>query len=170
MQKGVGRGPCSQRSRQVYELARTTLMRGKAPYIGAGKSYGCHVHIHDLSDLFLQFFQAAMDKAEGMWGADAYFLAESGEHCWGDLARSLANIGVTEGYLPRFEMEQLKFEEAKDIAGFESTSWGLNVRCRAMRARKLLAWKPLSPTLDDELPRILKAEWETLQKVKSKTN
>ncbi|KAJ5700886.1 NAD(P)-binding protein [Penicillium malachiteum] len=71
LQKAVGRGLCSQRSIQVYELARTTLMRGKAPYIGAEKAYGCHVHIQDLTDLFLRFFQAALTKEEGIWGRDA---------------------------------------------------------------------------------------------------
>lgn len=86
--KGVGRGPCSQRSRQVYELSRTILERGKAPYIGAGKSRGCNVHIHDLADMHLRFFQAAIDKADGMWGPDAYFLAENREHCWADVARA----------------------------------------------------------------------------------
>lgn len=67
------------------------------------------------------------------------------------------------GDLPRVDMEQLSFESAKDMAGFEAASWGLDVRCRAVRARKVLAWEPASPSLDDELPRIVKAEWESLQ-------
>lgn len=144
-------------------MARTTLMNGKAPYIGLGQSRGCNVHIHDLTDLFLRFFQAALNKTEGIWGSNAYFLAENGEHCWGDLADSIANIAVKNGYLPRFETERLSFEDAKAMAAFETASWGLNVRCRAIRARKMLSWEPSSPSLDDELPLIVKAEWESLQ-------
>ncbi|PYI03977.1 NAD(P)-binding protein [Aspergillus sclerotiicarbonarius CBS 121057] len=163
---GIGRGPCSQRSRQVYELARTTLVRGKAPYISPGQSYGCNVHIRDLTDLFLRVFQAAVKGEKRMWGPDAYFVVENGEHRWSDVARSIARVAVAEGYLSRVEMVPLGFEDAKALAGFEAASWGLNVRCRAIRARKLLTWEPSSPSLEDELPRIVRDEWELLQREK----
>ncbi|PWY81555.1 NAD(P)-binding protein [Aspergillus sclerotioniger CBS 115572] len=164
---GIGRGPCSQRSRQVYELARTALRRGKAPYISPGQSFGCNVHIHDLTDLYIRFFQAALDRTEGLWGSDAYFVAENGEHRWSDVARSIANVAVAEGYLSRVEMAPLSFEDAKALAGFEAASWGLNVRCCAIRARKLLGWQPSSLSLEDELPRIVRDEWELLQREKT---
>ncbi|KAJ5367780.1 hypothetical protein N7541_001721 [Penicillium brevicompactum] len=161
---GVGRGPCSKRSRQVYELARTTLSRKKAPYIGDGESRGCHVHVHDVTDLILRLFDAALAKEKNFWGPEAYYLAENGEHRWSDVARSIASIAVAEGFLTDIATEQLEFEEAKRQAGYEAASWGLNVRSRAIRARRLLNWTPAGPSLDDELPGIVRAEWESLQK------
>ena len=151
----------------MYELARNTLGCGKAPYISPGQSYGCNVHIHDLTNLFGRFFQAALDKVGGIWGPDAYFIAENGEHRWSDVARSIANVAVTGGYLSHAEMVPISFEDAKALAGFEAASWGLNIRCRAIRARKLLGWEPSSPSLENELPRIVKDEWETLQREKA---
>ncbi|KAJ6009198.1 hypothetical protein N7522_004214 [Penicillium canescens] len=160
---GVGRGPCSQRSRQVYELAWTTLKRGKAPIIGAGESMGTNVHIHDLTDLFLLFVKGALEGNELLWGPSSYVLAENGEHCWGDLARSVARIALEEGFISSAEEETLDIQQARDQAGYEAASWGLNVRCRAIRARKLLGWTPTRPSLEAELRDIVKGEWVLMQ-------
>ncbi|KAJ5766951.1 uncharacterized protein N7511_004567 [Penicillium nucicola] len=159
---GVGRGPCSQRSRQVYELARTTIKWGKAPIIGLGESMGTNVHIHDLTDLFVLFVQGALDGNELLWGPESYVLAENGEHCWGDLARSIARIAVEAGFISSAEEQTMDIQQARDQAGFEAASWGLNVRCRALRARKL-GWKPTRPSLEAELREIIQGEWDLLQ-------
>lgn len=160
---GVGRGPCSQRSRQVYELARTTLQSGKAPIIGAGESMATNVHIHDLTDLFLLFVKGALNGSERLWGASSYVIAENGEHCWGDLARSIARIAVEEGFISNAKEERMDIEQAREQAGFEAASWGLNVRCQAIRARELLGWTPTRPSLEAELRDIVKGEWDLLQ-------
>ncbi|RAL00007.1 uncharacterized protein BO80DRAFT_426070 [Aspergillus ibericus CBS 121593] len=60
-------------------------------------------------------------------------------------------------------MMQPSYEDAQALAGFEATSWGLNVRCRAVRARKVLGWEPSRPSLEEELPQIVKEEWALLQ-------
>ncbi|KAJ5118064.1 hypothetical protein N7526_011087 [Penicillium atrosanguineum] len=140
---GRGRGPCSQRGRQVYELANVTLRLQKGPIIGAGRSIWNNVHIHDLSDV-------------------PTISPKNGEHVWGELAKSTAEAATKLGYLPEAKAESIDLESAKKYAGFESLSWGMNSRGRAQRARKILGWKPHRPSLLEELPTVVRSESERM--------
>ncbi|RAK76355.1 NAD(P)-binding protein [Aspergillus fijiensis CBS 313.89] len=176
---GRGRGPSSRRGRQVYELARVTLELQKAPIIGAGKSIWNNVHVHDLSDLYVLLVEAAVAEREGRqrdgsnaddandrerWGARAYYLAENGEHVWGELSRAIAKYAAELGLIGQSRAEQISLEEGKKFAGFESLSWGLNSRGRARRAAKVLGWTPSRPSLEATLPEILEDEQRRLLK------
>ncbi|KAJ5660468.1 hypothetical protein N7507_006919 [Penicillium longicatenatum] len=162
---GRGRGPCSQRGRQVFELAKVTLQLQKGPIIGAGQSIWNNVHVHDLSDVYSLLVDAAIAGRtdEGLWGSDAYYLTENGEHVWGELAQQTADVAAKLGYLPEAKAEPIDLESAKKYAGFESLSWGMNSRGRARRARELLGWKPSRPSLVAQLPTIVQSEWQALQ-------
>ncbi|KAJ5520952.1 Semialdehyde dehydrogenase NAD-binding [Penicillium fimorum] len=162
---GKGRGPVSQRSRQVYVLANMTLRLQKGPIIGAGQSISNHVHIHDLSDVYALLIDAAIAGRtdNGLWGPRAYYLTENGEHCWGELAQATAEAAVKLGYLPKAKTEVLNPNSAKDYAGYESLSWGMNSRGRSQRAREILGWNPSRPSLLDELSEIVRGEWQQLQ-------
>lgn len=164
---GKGRGPVNQHSRQVYVLANMTLRRQKGPIIGAGQSISnhVHVHVHDLSDVYALLIDAAIAGRtdDGLWGPRAYYLTENGEHCWGELAQATAEAATRLGYLPEAKTEALDPESAKNHAGYESLSWGMNSRGRSQRAREILAWNPSQPCLVDELPDIVRVEWQRLQ-------
>jgi nucleoside-diphosphate-sugar epimerase len=123
------------------------------------------VHIHDLSDVYSLLVDAATAGRtdDGLWGAKAYYLTENGEHCWGELAQATAEAAMKLGYLPEAKAEPIDLESAKKYAGFESLSWGMNSRGRSQRAREILGWKPYRPSLVDELPEILRSEWQRLQ-------
>jgi nucleoside-diphosphate-sugar epimerase len=164
--QGTGRGPVHQRSRQVYELSKITLQLRKGPIIGYGKSVWNNVHVHDLSDMFVLLVEAALagKTDEGLWGGKAYYLAENGEHVWGDLSRLVVQTATKQGLLTAAKTEQMDFETGKKLAGFEAVSWGMNSRGKARRARKLLTWRPSRPSLEEEIPGIVKGEWERLQK------
>lgn len=88
---GRGQCPVSQRGPQVYELGNVTLRLKKGPIIGAGKSIWNNVLVHDLSDVYTLFMDAAIAgwTDSRLWGAKAYYLTENGEHGWGKLARLL---------------------------------------------------------------------------------
>ncbi|PYI29190.1 nucleoside-diphosphate-sugar epimerase [Aspergillus indologenus CBS 114.80] len=177
---GRGRGPSSRRGRQVYELARVTLELQKAPIIGAGQSIWNNVHVHDLSDLYVLLVEAAVAEREGRrrdddnnnnnnaenerWGARAYYLAENGEHVWGELSRAMAKYAAELGFIGQSRAEQISLEDGKKFAGFESLSWGLNSRGRARRAAKVLGWTPAQPSLEATLPEILEDEQRRLLK------
>lgn len=124
------------------------------------------MHVHDLSDVYALLVDAAIAGRtdDGLWGAKAYYLTENGEHCWGELAKSTAEAAAKLGYIPEAKAEPIDLESAKKYAGFESLSWGMNSRGRSLRARELLGWKPYRPSLLDELPEIVKNEYQRLQK------
>ncbi|KAI1085636.1 NAD(P)-binding protein [Whalleya microplaca] len=171
---GKGRGPVSTRSRQVYELARLILQRGgSAPIVGAGAARMNNVHVADLSAAFALLVEAAAARNADplLWGPRGYFFVEHGEHVWGDLARAIAakarELGFVDG-VGKGEGEgvrefRLDRDEAIEIAGFEALSWGLNSRGRAERLRRVLGWKPVGKTLEEEIPEILKGERERLR-------
>jgi hypothetical protein len=163
---GPGRGPGNQRSRQVYSLANATLRRGKAPRLGRGLTEWDNVHIHDLSNLFvLQVEAAIQNKAElahELWGAKGYFLAENGHHVWGEVSKWAAEAAYKAGYIASPEIETLTADQAKEIAGFEAVSWGLNSKGFAKRARKFLGWQPKGRSLKEEIPDIVEGEAKSL--------
>lgn len=53
-------------------------------------------------------------------------------------------------------------EEAKEVAGFEALSWGLNSKGFAKRARQYLGWRPKGRSLENEIPYIIDEEAEDL--------
>lgn len=124
------------------------------------------MHIHDLSDVYALLVDAAIAgrTEDGLWGAKAYYLTENGEHCWGELAKSTAEAAANLGYLSEAKAESIDLESAKEYAGFESLSWGMNSRGRSRRARVLLGWKPHRPGLVETLPEIVQSEYQRLQK------
>jgi nucleoside-diphosphate-sugar epimerase len=149
----------------VYELANVTLRIKKGPIIGAGQAIWNNVHVHDLSDVYSLLVDAAIAGRtdDGLWGAKAYYLTENGEHYWGELAQATAEAAAKLGYIAEPKAESIDLESAKRYAGFESLSWGMNSRGRSQRARKILGWKPYRPSLVDELPEIVRSEWQRLQ-------
>lgn len=161
---GQGRGPVSQRGRQAYEMANVTLRLKKGPIIGAGDSVWNHIHVYDLSDVYALLVKAALAKRndEGLWGPKAYYLTENGEHRWGDLAQVTAEAAAKAKYIPEGKAEEIDLESAKKYAGFESLSWGMNSRGRALRARNLLGWKPSRKSLFEEVPEIVRTEYRRL--------
>ncbi|KAJ5097382.1 nucleoside-diphosphate-sugar epimerase [Penicillium angulare] len=163
---GTGRGPCSRRSRQICEMAKFILKENKIPIVGRGQSIGSNVHVRSVTELNMHLFEAAIQQRDEnlLWGSNAYYLVEQGEHCWGDVANSIAQKATEEGLLSApHERIELDMESAYQLAGFEATSWGYNMRCRASRARSLLGWQPSGPSLDDELLQIIREEYNRLQ-------
>jgi hypothetical protein len=112
---------------------------------------------------------AAGNASPELWGARGYhFTVNEEEHVWGPLAHTMAakaqEMGLLKGKEPIKE-RKLGKEEALDIAGFDAISWGLNARCKALRLKKFLGWKPEHPSLEDEIPGILRSEVERLELV-----
>ncbi|KAL2802075.1 hypothetical protein BJX63DRAFT_415979 [Aspergillus granulosus] len=161
---GRGRGPVASRGRQVYELTSFILRERYTPLIGKGLARWNNVHVYDLTRLFGELVRVAVDPRKKddkeVWGGKGYFLAENGEHVWGDLARLIGEQAFKEGFLKQEpEVKTLSFEEAvKSPAGFEAGSWGLNSRGRALRGRKVLGWEPKEQPIEDEVPYIIKSE------------
>lgn len=135
------------------------------PIIGPGKARWNSIHVADLADVYVLLVEAAVSGSTDpeLWGAKGYILTESGEHIWGDLARKVGKKAVELGYLKDAEEKGLGKEKALDQAGFEAISWGLNSRGKAIRAGKILGWKPTRNSIEEEVPEILKAEKARLE-------
>lgn len=161
---GAGRGPGNQRSRQVYNLVKNTLEKGQAPVLGKGLTEWDHVHVHDLSALFVLLAEAAVsypnkdDLDSKLWGAEGYFLAENGHHVWGEISKEVGRVAFEKGYIKEKTTVPIGVEEAKEQFGFEALSWGLNSKGVAGRAGKYLGWKPKGKSLVEEIPDIVERE------------
>ncbi|KAI0399235.1 hypothetical protein F4802DRAFT_590504 [Xylaria palmicola] len=164
---GNGRGPVSGRSRQCYELAKYILTNKRVPIIGTGLATMANVHIRDLTEAYILLVEAALagDASPELWGPRGYHLTVTGEHVWGPLARRMAAsaramglLGSSSGSEGELEEYQMGREEALETAGFEALSWGLNARCEGLRLRKFLGWKAEHPSLEEEVPEIVRSE------------
>lgn len=163
---GTGRGPVSGRSRQVYELAKLILSAQYIPIVGEGKARWNNIHVADLSNVYLLLCEAAVSKRleADLWGGNVYYLVERDEHLWSDIAVQIGQEVEKKGYGKSLEKKTLSREAALEQAGFEAESWGMNSRGKALRARKVLGWKPSAPSLEESIPEIVQKEYERLQK------
>lgn len=137
------------------------------PIIGAGKARWDHIHVHDLSNVFLKLVEAAVAKNNDpeLWGSKGYYFTESGQHVWGELSEEIGRKAEEMKLVgKKLQKQALSKDKALEQAGFEAVSWGLNSRAEAVRARKVLGWKPEAASLSESIPEILKGENERLKK------
>ena len=160
---GRGRGPDNQRSIQLPELAKAVLKGKKGIQIGAGKNVWNNVHVVDLSKVYVKLVEAAAAKGGKVsWGADGYYFAENGEHVWGDIYKAVAVSSHKAGYIPSDEVVSISADEADQFSPYARYLWGTNSRCRAVRARKILGWKPVEGSVEDEIPVAIEIEAKSL--------
>lgn len=163
---GKGRGPVNTRSIQVPDLARGTLEKGFAPIVGAGKTEWDHVHIDDLADLFVKFVEATRDPSKRdnpeIFGTHGYFFAENGSHKWSDVATWIAEEASRQGYLPEALTKLVSQQEVDLMEGVSTTSWGLNSKGAAQRARKYLGWEAKGVPLKETISEVVAIEAKDL--------
>jgi len=169
---GRGRGPGNHRSRQVPKLTAATIKRGKAPILGRGLSEWDHVHVADVSDVFVRLVEKAVADPLGgeaeIWGPRGYFLVEAGSHVWGDVARGIGKAAREKGYISKEGevTETIEQVQAKDLFGSEELTWATNSKGVAKRARKYLGWQPKGKSLEEEIPNTVEDEAKELGLVK----
>ncbi|KAK4150313.1 hypothetical protein C8A00DRAFT_18128 [Chaetomidium leptoderma] len=162
---GLGRGILKYRPMAIHELVRCTLQRKRAIMVGGGKSAWRHVHVHDLSDLYLKLVEHAVAGGEAgsgpaVWGGSGgYYFAENGEHVWGELARSISAEAAAQG-LMTLEEDPVSIDpaEATKLTPMGQFFWGCNTRVEGRRARQVLNWQPHHAPLRKELKAIVATE------------
>jgi len=137
---GEGLGP-SKQSQQVPMLLRHAKKAHVSHHVGRGLNRWSHVHIADLTDLYLIAIQ------KGRPGS--FYYAENGEATLLEIARDIAR------HLQIAGPEGLSFEAAAEIWGRQSALYGLgsNSRVRSDRAREELGWAPRNSSIFHDLPR-----------------
>lgn len=156
---GRGRGPGNQRGHQIYELSRCILEKKTGIQVGAGKTYWPNIHVFDLSDCYVKLVEAAVDRGgSATWGKEGYYFTENGEHVWGEVSKAIASAAQKQGLIPSDDVITVSAEEADKLTPHGSVLWGANSRCKAIRARKVLAWSPEQQSLISEIPEAVKSE------------
>lgn len=122
------------------------------------------MHIHDLAEAYVLLAEAAAEGKtdDELWGDKGYHFTENGEHYWGLLSEWVAKTAADLGFIPEAATEEMDEDKSKEVAGFESLSWGWNSRGKAKRLRKFLGWEPKERSIGDEVPAIVRSEWEAL--------
>lgn len=162
---GPGRGPGNGRSIQVYDMVKYTLEKGYAPVVGTGKTEWHEVHVQDLTDLFVSLAEAAVDGEKGrdeeLFGKRAYFFAENGVLVWGEVAELIAKESAGQGFIKEPKVVKVGYEDVV-AEGPANSTWALNSKSEARRARKYLSWKPTRRSLKEEIHDLVAGEAKKL--------
>ncbi|PYH96505.1 hypothetical protein BO71DRAFT_481949 [Aspergillus ellipticus CBS 707.79] len=139
---GQGRGPCSQHSQ--------------------GLSKGTGIHVFDATKLVVLLVEAVLvEREDGLWGPEAYYLAGGQEFQWKFLAEYIRDLARSEGLAREVETEALGYDDAVRREEYSAT-WGLNVCIRGTGARQLLGWQPQEPWLMAALLEVVYEEYRQL--------
>ena len=166
---GQGSGPGNQRSIQIPELARIAIERKRAAQIGAGANIWSNVYISDLSSLLVSLVESAVSDSDDkrIWGASGLFFA--GVHrgiSFGSAIKQIATAAHQLRYLPDTKVDEISASEADKLSPHASAIVGTNARTLSERAQEVLEWKPLGPSLEDEIPPTVKVEIERLKGIR----
>ncbi|KAG5647412.1 hypothetical protein DXG03_000483 [Asterophora parasitica] len=145
---GLSSGPLvdlglqNPRSQQIPGLIDLGVRRGEVGYVGLGKNIWPHVHIKDVSDVFILIFDHILSpkEADPAHGRTGFYFAENGEYVLWDIAKAVASAlhgarKIASDVPSSFSDEEIRRYFPK------GTSYGTNSRCRADRARAL-GWRP----------------------------
>jgi hypothetical protein len=78
------------------------------------------------------------------------------------VSKEVVEAAYKRGYIKTKEVNAMSPEKAKEKAGFEALSWGLNSKGFAKRARKILRWTPTGKSLKGSILDIVDEEAERL--------
>lgn len=128
-----------QHSIQVPRMLDLALGKGRALHIGRGENIWSHVHIEDITDLYLLMLEKAPPGS--------LFYAENGECSMRMIAEAISRVlgygGATESW---------PMDEALNEWGIPAqATFASNSRVSALKARKMLDWQPSGPALIDDI-------------------
>ena len=73
---GQGRGPVNKRA-MISPLTASSFIRKGHGYVPHGTAAWHHVHVHDLTDLFVLLIDSAVEGGgKATWSKDGYYFAE----------------------------------------------------------------------------------------------
>ncbi len=157
---GVGRGPGNKDSIQVHILAKDALKNGHSAVVGTGKVEWDHVHIYDVSSLFILLVDAALDAEKQnnpeIFGPHGYFFLPGGTHTWGDVSKQISEAVVKQGYHKEVPLKVVEFKDAP-LKSAATNSKGVGER-----ANKYLGWKPVGQPINELIPGIVTIEAKKL--------
>jgi len=132
-----GHGALPRDSVQLPRLLNQARKSGVVRHVGPGRNIWSNVFIGDVVSLYL----LALEKTP----AGTFYFVEAGEASFRDMTAAMANalhLGAAQDW---------PFDQAIAEWGYEMASYGLgsNSRVRGRRARSLLGWQPVGPSVLD---------------------
>lgn len=77
---GAGRGVVKQRSIQIPDLCKATLVRGHGVHVGKGLSTWSHIHVSDITQLVVKLVTASRSvDTKPLWNKDGVYFFDAGE-------------------------------------------------------------------------------------------
>ncbi|KAG6831796.1 hypothetical protein H0H92_007473 [Tricholoma furcatifolium] len=127
-------------SQQIPAMVKIALEREEAGYVGLGKNEWPHVHIKEVTDLFILIFDHVLSHKDIGHGREGFYFGENGEYVMWNAAKAVAqtlhDAGKVKTSLPSSYTE----EEMRRF--FPSgTMFGTNARCKGDRSRAI-GWRP----------------------------
>ncbi|KAF2141333.1 uncharacterized protein K452DRAFT_272103 [Aplosporella prunicola CBS 121167] len=155
----------------VPELVTTAKAVSAGYTIGVGGNKQSFVHVDDLANIYYALLEDALKGADSdpaLWGPQAYYFGAGNEELtFREYMQAVMPILKAKGVIASDEIKVIDSKKAAEavsaMSGDETSAWtasiadmfGVNMRCRAARARKLLGWVPTGPRVKETLPEVL---------------
>ncbi|KFY21544.1 hypothetical protein V493_07321 [Pseudogymnoascus sp. VKM F-4281 (FW-2241)] len=158
---GFGKGPIRKRGGAVTALLRAIMKFRHAFKVENGRNHWSLVDIDNLAEAYLAVVELALDPRaieDGRWNSEGYYVAETEELCWGELAKYLGER-VDERFFINEPVVARKLETAvvETLHPGKVKYWGTNARCIGSRLRQI-GWNPERADLADYINQRLSLE------------
>ena len=80
---------------------------------------------------------------------------------FGEISKQVVKAASEQGLIQKKDVESISADEIDKLSSHASAILGTNAREHAQRAKKILGWSPHNHSLEDEIPKAVKAETET---------
>lgn len=151
-------------------MVKSTLQRGKAFQVGEGKNVWHVVHVQDLSNVYLALVTSALQPGGGnaTWNEKGYYFAETGSIVWGEVSKAIAKAAADRKLITSTDIDSVTADEANELLPpYGAYVWGTNSKAKAIRARKVLGWKPEKEGLFETIDSVVILEARALGLAKS---
>ncbi|PLB44273.1 NAD dependent epimerase/dehydratase family protein [Aspergillus steynii IBT 23096] len=143
---GLGSGPINRYSIQLPSLIADALKDGGCSVVETGQTVWSHVHIEDLSTLFVVLVQKIIEDTPIPSGRRGIYFCETGEHTHFEFSERLAKAGFELGLFKSAEVKTISLQLAGDKWAFGNPSraelaFSSNARTKATIGRQI-GWSP----------------------------
>lgn len=111
---GLGAGPFNKWSVQLPAIMGDALQCQHVKVIGDGHTTWTHVHIDDLTGLFVLLVRRIVDGERLPSGRQGIYFCETGEHTHLEMAQRLADAAVHLGLFPSADVRKVSLQEGAD--------------------------------------------------------
>jgi nucleoside-diphosphate-sugar epimerase len=161
---GRGRGPINTHAMVIPFFSQMLLKAGHG-FISEPLCGWDHVHVHDLSRLFLILAEAAdAGGGKAQWGKEGYYFADAGHIPWKEFMQRLATEAKLAGYIESDELKTYGTDEITKTIGEFASMLNSNEKSRGSRTRKVLGWEPTETPFLETVAEGLRIEAEKMGK------